>query len=245
MTTVDNGPEIQRLEEGNRKERGEDFQDDQMAWDNPQNLRNPVNWSNKRKWTNVVLISLQATLSPMSSSILAVGAQSIAADFALTNIYLPALPVGTYVLGLGLAGACGSAGPTLGAASIGDMFLRRERGKAQSLYALGPTAGPILAPLIGAFVADRTHGWRWLMWVMVIASAVTVLLCLLLLKETYGPFLLQKEAKKSLQSSGDSGDLTLRTKLSVRSLLGCATLRPLQLLFLSPLCTIMSLYMAL
>lgn len=228
----------------------------------------------------------------MSSSILAVGAQSIAADFALTNIYLPALPVGTYVLGLGLgplylapmselrgrrivylisfslftifsvgcalapsisvlsclrllAGACGSAGPTLGAASIGDMFLRRERGKAQSLYALGPTAGPILAPLIGAFVADRTHGWRWLMWVMVIASAVTVLLCLLLLKETYGPFLLQKEAKKSLQSSGDSGDLTLRTKLSVRSLLGCATLRPLQLLFLSPLCTIMSLYMAL
>lgn len=228
----------------------------------------------------------------MCSTILAVGSQAIAADFALENIYMPALPVAMYVLGLGLgplflaplselhgrrivyllsfslftvinigcalapsiavlsclrflAGVCGSAGPTLGAASIGDMFVRNERGKAQSLYALGPTAGPVLAPLVGAFVADRTHGWRWLMWVMVIASALTVILCLMFLKETYVPFLLRKRAKKVWKSSSRPDDRNRETQISTRSLFVCAMKRPLQLLFFSPICTVMSFYMAL
>lgn len=225
----------------------------------------------------------------MSSTILAVASQSIAADFGLTDVYTPALPVGTYVLGLGLgplylaplseirgrrvvylisfslftvltvgcalapsitalsilrffAGTCGSAGPTLGGASIGDMFVRKERGKAQSLYALGPTAGPIVGPLIGAFIVDRTHGWRWLMWIVVIASGLTVLLSLVFLKETYGPFLLLVKAKNAKGSATPSDKYRLTL---LRSLLSCNVKRPFQLLFFSPICTFMSLYMAL
>ena len=106
-------------------------------------------------------------LSPVSYTILAAGSQNIARNFSLTSIYIPNLPVGMYVLGLGLgplclaplselygrrivclcsftlftiinigcalspgiialsilrilSGICGSAGPTLGGASIGD-----------------------------------------------------------------------------------------------------------------------------
>lgn len=241
----------------------------------------------------MLLVSSQGLLSPVSSTILAVGTQAIAADFGLTNIYTLNLPVGMYALGLGLgplylaplselrgrrivylssfflftilnigcalapnitalsilrflSGACGSAGPTLGGASIGDMFQRRDRGKAQALYAMGPTAGPVIGPLIGAFVVNGTHGWRWLMWIMVIASAVTVILSMVFLKETYGPFILNQKIKRvrhdvdTFTESSSPPD-----KKSVKALFGCAIKRPFGLLFKSPICTTMSIYMAL
>lgn len=258
-----------------------------MTWDGPQDPRNPLNWDANRKWINVFFISFQAFLSPMCSSILVVGSLSIAAEFNLTDVYTPNVPIGTYVLGLGMgplylaplselrgrrvvylisfslftvlnvgcalapnitalsilrffAGTYGSAGPTLGGASIGDMFVRHERGEAQSLFALGPTTGPIIGPLIGAFIVDRTHGWRWLMWVIVTASGITVLLSFVLLRETYGPFLLLEKAKRT----GKTG-LHEHKSSSLRDLLGCTIRRPFRLLFLSPICTCMSLYMAL
>lgn len=137
-----------------------------------------------------------------------------------------------------LAGTCGSAGPTLGGASIGDMFLRKDRGRAQALYSLGPTAGPVLGPLIGAYVVNGTKDWRWLMWLMVIAPAVTVLLSFLFLKETYAPYLLRQKAKKELEA--DTNDLDLRPgPLFSRSLL-----RPFQMLIFAPICSVMSLYMS-
>ena len=42
------------------------------------------------------------------------------------------------------SGAYGSAEPTLGGASIGDMFVKEDRGKAQALYALRPTSEPMV-----------------------------------------------------------------------------------------------------
>lgn len=228
-------------------------------------------------------------LSPISSTILAVASLNIAQDFHLTSIYTPNLPVGMYVLGLGLgplwlaplselygrrivylgsfslftivnvgcalapniaalailrllSGTCGSAGPTLGGASIGDMFLRKDRGKAQALYSLGPTAGPILGPLIGAFVVNGTHGWRWLMWIMVIAPAVTVAFSFYFLKETYAPVLLRRKAKGAQK---DDGTHIIDDKVRPRALFGRAIKRPFKLLFFAPICTLMSLYMAL
>ena len=229
-------------------------------------------------------------LSPITSTILAVGSLDIAQDFHLSSIYTPNLPVGMYVLGLGvgplclaplselhgrrivylvsfflftitnvgcalapnitalsilrlLSGICGSVGPALGGASIGDMFLRKDRGKAQALYALGPTAGPIIGPLVGAFVVNRTHNWRWLMRIMVIASGVTVGISTLLLRETYAPFLLRQKARR-LQEAGN-GRIHGEQNVAASAVFGKAILRPFHLLFFSPICTLMSLYMAL
>lgn len=225
----------------------------------------------------------------MSSTILAVGSLKIAQDFGLTSIYTPNLPVGLYVLGLGLgplflaplseihgrrvvylvsfslftilnvgcavapnitalsilrflSGTCGSAGPTLGGASIGDMFLRKNRGKAQALYALGPTSGPILGPLIGAFVVNATHGWRWLMWIMVIVPAVTVFLSFALMRETYAPVLLRKKARHA--STTNNVDRIEQHAPTSAFIFG-AMLRPYRLFLFSPICTLMCLYMAL
>ena len=220
---------------------------------------------------------------------LAVGSLEVARDFDLTSIYTPTLPVGLYVLGLGLgplflaplseihgrrvvylasfllftilnigcalapnitalsilrffSGTCGSVGPTLGGASIADMFLPKDRGKAQALYALGPTSGPILGPLIGAFIVNGTHGWRWLMWIMVIVPAVTLSLSFALMRETYAPALLRKGVRKIDPTNNIN---RINPPAPASNLFRGAMTRPFRLLLFSPICTLMCIYMAL
>lgn len=151
--------------------------------------------------------------------------------FTVLNVGCATSPNITALSILRLAsGACGSAGPTLGGASIGDMFTKAERGKAQALYALGPTLGPVIGPLMGAFIVDRTHGWRWAVWVIVIASGVITACTVLFLRETYAPFLLRKSTRLEEGIGG----------VKVRSLFGEAIRRPFKLLLFSPICSIMS-----
>lgn len=98
-----------------------------------------------------------------------------------------------------MAGAAGSAGPSLGAGSIvsiddcnkkapcldgtllssheltisplkGDMFAPNERGKAQSLYGLGPLLGPVCGTIAGGWIAQELRSWRWLLWILTIVS---------------------------------------------------------------------------
>lgn len=251
-----------------------------------------MNWSSAKKWTNVALISCQATLSPIASTLLAVGSLNIAQDFTLTDTYTPTLPVAIFVLGTGLgplylapcselygrravyiicfavftvlnigcalapnitglsilrflSGMAGSAGPGLGGATIGDMFERTDRGRAQALYSFGPTAGPVIAGVIGGFVIQGTGGWRWLMWIMAIAPGITVILSSFLLNETYAPILLAHKAKKLRQATSDK---RYRTGFEVESsakVFALSITRPLRMLLFVPICTIMSLYMSL
>ena len=55
-----------------------------------------------------------------------------------------------------LSGMAGSTGPSLGGSSIGDMFDREDRGKAQALYGFGPTCGPVIGGVIGGFIVYGT-----------------------------------------------------------------------------------------
>ena len=253
---------------------------------------NPLLWSNSKKWTNIIITSFQATLTPIASTLLAVGNLEIARDFSLTDPYTLNLPVALFILGNGLgplylaplselygrrivyivsfllfclfnvgcalspnittlgvlrllSGMAGSAASTLSAASVADMFVREERGKAQALYAAAPLFGPVLGGVFGGFVVSGTGTWRWLMWMMAIASSATVVLCVFFLRETYHPVLKRKAARKvgtpSGSSHGQGGDEASNPK----ELFSHAIVRPIRLLLFSPICTLMSLYMAL
>jgi multidrug resistance protein len=232
---------------------------------------------------------MQGTLSPIASTILAIAALEIATEFSLNDPYTPALPVGLYVLGLGLgplvlapcselygrrivyllcflcfailsigcalspnitalcilrllSGMMGSAGPSLGASSIGDMFSHEERGRAQAVYAFGPTCGPVLGGVLGGFITYHTAGWRWLMWVMAIASGVVFILCAIFLRETYGPYLCSQKQKRSQTI------VRLHERLSStesRRLFKRSIALPLRLLFTSPICMFLSIYLSL
>jgi multidrug resistance protein len=72
-----------------------------QTWNDENDQLNPLNWTSGRKWLNVLLIVMQATLSPIASTILAIGASKIAEEFELKSAKAPSLPTALYVLGIG------------------------------------------------------------------------------------------------------------------------------------------------
>ncbi|CAK5283760.1 unnamed protein product [Mycena citricolor] len=204
-------------------------------------FESPYDWPKRRKWVNVCLISFQGTLSPVCSTILAVGAHQVDSDFDVTSLALSAVPVAVFVLGLGLgplylaplsdvreekrvhhlvwlvlALQCrviGGQDPSLGGGSIGDMFKREERG----------------GGVIG-YIAQNA-GWRWMMWTIAISSGFTTLISVFFLRETYGPYLAARaQGKRSAAATvGFAKGIT----------------RPVRMFFTAPIVTAMSLYMAL
>ncbi|PYI09482.1 major facilitator superfamily protein [Aspergillus sclerotiicarbonarius CBS 121057] len=262
-----------------------------VDWDGPNDPEHPRNWTNGRKWLNVLLISLQGTLSPIASTILTLGVFDIALEFRLTSPYTPVLPIAFYLVGLALgplgvapcseifgrrpvyticfaiftllnvgcalvhnmaglvilrflAGVAGSAGPSLGGSSIGDLFSHEERGKAQAVYGLGPICGPVLGGVIGGFIAYGTHGWRWMLWVVTIAAGVVTCLAVAFQKETYAPVLLRRR-KRVLEKKNPETVYWVEGEAAAPQVFRQSILRPLRLLFFSPICTFMSLYLAL
>ncbi|KAL3258503.1 hypothetical protein ABHI18_006008 [Aspergillus niger] len=276
---------------GMSPELGSTASDIVVDWNGPDDPECPRNWPKSRKWLNVLLISLQGTLSPIASTILTLGVFDIASEFRLTSPYTPALPIAFYLVGLALgplgvapcseifgrrpiyticfaiftilnvgcalvhnmaglvvlrflAGVAGSAGPSLGGSSIGDLFSHEERGKAQAVYGLGPICGPVLGGVIGGFIAYGTQGWRWMMWVVAIAAGVATGLAVLFQKETYAPALLQRR-KRALEKSNPGVKYRVEVGSQASQVFRQSILRPLRLLFFSPICTFMSLYLAL
>ena len=216
----------------------------------------------------------------------------MAEDFQLTSPYGPGLPLGLYILGLGLgplylaplseaygrrnvyllafslfvlfnvgcalapnlaaltilrflSGMAASAGPTLGGSSIADMFSKNDRGRAQAIYNFGPTGGPALGGILGGFIAYGTGGWRWLLWVMAIASGVLVFLSLMVLRETYAPRLLFLKARRLRGANKDILYHAELDSLKTKALFVRAITRPLRMLVGSPICLAMGTYISL
>ncbi|MCJ1396489.1 hypothetical protein MMC18_009379 [Xylographa bjoerkii] len=187
-----------------------------VTWDSAGDPANPL------KWTNVLIICLQAIVSPMLSTMLAIADFQTADEFHFDSIYTPSLPVALLVFGLGVgplylapiselhgrrvvymvsyltctvfnlgtafapnmtslailrffAGVAGSAGHCLGGSSLRDMCTRKNRGRAQAIYTFGTTTGPLLGGVVGALLLNATGNWRWLLWIMIIVSGITIL----------------------------------------------------------------------
>ncbi|KAK4221972.1 fluconazole resistance protein 1 [Podospora fimiseda] len=147
-----------------------------------------------------------------------------------------------------LAGLGGAGCLTLGAGIIADVFRTDERGFAIGIYTLGPLIGPTVGPILGGFIAE-TIGWRWDFWlVLIIGSAVTIL-TEFVNKETNPRVLIERKIK---QITKETGRIDLRScyekpgqeKLSRRQVIINGLVRPMKMLFLSPLVFFISLYIA-
>ncbi|KAF2220363.1 major facilitator superfamily domain-containing protein [Elsinoe ampelina] len=101
-----------------------------------------------------------------------------------------------------LAGAAGSAPLVLGGGTIADLYKREERGAKMSIFSMGPLMGPVIGPIAGAFVAQDVS-WRWVFWIISIAAGVCTVFCLIFMRETYAPVLLDRKAKKVRAETGN------------------------------------------
>lgn len=147
-----------------------------------------------------------------------------------------------------LAGVGGSSALTLGGGVIADLFPVEERGFAISIWTIGPTIGPSIAPLIGAFIAGSI-GWRWAVWIVFIPATITTVLMAFFFPETNHRVLINRKVRKmrlelqrpdlySCYDTEETRDLTSGTILK-RGLV-----RPLKMLCLSPVITVVSFYIS-
>ncbi|OHE95327.1 major facilitator superfamily transporter [Colletotrichum orchidophilum] len=81
------------------------------------------------------------------------------------------------------AGGASASVQAVGAGTIADIWEPRERGRAMSIFYLGPLTGPLLAPIIGGALAQR-FGWQSTMWTLAIYGGLVLVMILFCLPET-------------------------------------------------------------
>ena len=70
-----------------------------------------------------------------------------------------------------------------GGAVLGDMWPPEERGKSVVIYSLAPLLGPVVGPIAGGWIAERST-WRWVFWSTSIAAFLVQIVGLWTLKES-------------------------------------------------------------
>ncbi|GAB1316166.1 Polyamine transporter 3 [Madurella fahalii] len=144
-----------------------------------------------------------------------------------------------------LMGVAGSVPITIGSGSIADMMPIEMRGRAMAAWALGPLLGPCIGPVAGGYLI-RAAGWRWVYWLIAIVAGVIAVFTFFTLKESYAPVILEKRAARLRKETGNQA---LRSQFadmssSASEKFKVAIVRPLKLLFMTPIVTLMALYVA-
>jgi len=146
-----------------------------------------------------------------------------------------------------LAGIGGSGCLTIGGGLISDLFHPDRRGLATALYSLGPLFGPVLGPICGGFIGQRI-GWRWVFWILLIAGAAASAGLECLTTETNPRVLMNRKVnhlrKELNRPELRSCYLPEGVQHSPSQILFHGLVRPLKMLFLSPIVFLISLYMA-
>ncbi|KAM0328629.1 hypothetical protein ACHAQA_005041 [Verticillium albo-atrum] len=143
-----------------------------------------------------------------------------------------------------LMGLAGSVPITIGSGSIADIMPVEMRGRAMSAWALGPLLGPCIGPVAGGYLI-KGASWRWVYWLVCIVGGLCIPPSYFLLKETYAPILLERKVQKLRKETGNN-DLhsKLETGQTVADKFRFAIVRPVKLLVLVPIVTLMALYVA-
>ncbi|KZS95512.1 MFS general substrate transporter [Sistotremastrum niveocremeum HHB9708] len=154
-----------------------------------------------------------------------------------------------------LAGTMGSMAPALGPASMADLYPAKERGQWTSVLTMGVLAGPPLGNLFSAFLI-AAKPWQWIFWLTLILSSTTFIVSVLVLRETYEPYLLRRRAWRrlnELKSTYSESPDRLRDLLidihteafrppSLEQVIKRAVTRPFRFLTTNPICGLVGMF---
>ncbi|KAF9891938.1 hypothetical protein FE257_002901 [Aspergillus nanangensis] len=82
-----------------------------------------------------------------------------------------------------LSGGASASVQAVGAGTIADIWDPHERGRAMSIFYLGPLCGPLFAPIVGGALAQR-WGWRSTLWFSAVYGGITLIFLVFALPET-------------------------------------------------------------
>ncbi|KAL3466174.1 major facilitator superfamily domain-containing protein [Aspergillus heterothallicus] len=144
-----------------------------------------------------------------------------------------------------ISGCAGGTPMALGGGTIADITTIEQRATSMALFSMGPLAGPVLGPLIGGFLAAG-KGWRWTFWLLSILGGFFGSAAVLIMRETHPKVILERKAAALRHTTGNYKlQSKLAHSLSPRQVLLQVLIRPVMLLFLSPILLVISLYVAL
>ncbi|KAJ3904032.1 MFS polyamine transporter [Lentinula edodes] len=166
-----------------------------------------------------------------------------------------------------LAGLGGSAPLSIGGGVLGDVWHPEERGKAIAVYSLAPLLGPVVGPIAGAWIADKSgisvgdrgalgsqsNMWRWVFWSTTIVDAAIQVAGTFWLQETFAPILLERKAekiRKEISGDPEKGVWDVKTVYSnqegrtMKQIFQRSLTRPFVLFFREPIAQVIGLYMA-
>ncbi|KAJ7160189.1 MFS polyamine transporter [Mycena filopes] len=138
----------------------------------------------------------------------------------------------------------------LAAGVLGDIWSAEERGQAIAIYSLAPLLGPVVGPLCGAFIAEKST-WRWVFWSTSIFTVGVQILGVFYLRESYPPIILGEKANRIRKSMDpEKGPVRhVRSKFdnedrSWRRIIITSLTRPFALFFREPIVQLLGIYMA-
>lgn len=82
-----------------------------------------------------------------------------------------------------LSGGASASVQAVGAGTIADLWDSHERGKAMSIFYLGPLCGPLIAPIVGGALAQQWN-WRSTLWFLAGYGGLTLVFIFFALPET-------------------------------------------------------------
>ncbi|CCH61208.1 hypothetical protein TBLA_0E01510 [Henningerozyma blattae CBS 6284] len=141
------------------------------------------------------------------------------------------------------AGFLGAAPFPVVPAAFADMFDTNLRGKAICLFSMGVFLGPVIAPVMGSYMAKYTT-WRWLNYLVACTGAFLFVLLFLFFDETNHPTILVNKAKEIRKKTNNKmiraahEDVELSIKLIIRDTVS----RPIVMLFTEPILLFITIY---
>lgn len=145
------------------------------------------------------------------------------------------------------AGFMGAAALVVAPASMSDVFSPADRGKAITVFAMAVFGGPMLAPIMGGFIAkNKGLGWRWTSYFSGLIGVVALIAVVFLLDETHHGLILVKKAETLRRRTGNWGIHAPHEEvsLSIREIVEKNITRPIVMLVREPILLLVSLYNA-
>ncbi|GAA5968052.1 hypothetical protein JCM11641_003713 [Rhodosporidiobolus odoratus] len=100
-----------------------------------------------------------------------------------------------------IQGTCASIEGPVAAGVVADLWPKRVRGPAMSLFVLTVFTANATGPLCANWIAFKTS-WQWVYWVQLISHAVVFVLCLFFFPEPRAEVILNKRCKRLTEETG-------------------------------------------
>ncbi|OQO04695.1 hypothetical protein B0A48_09618 [Cryoendolithus antarcticus] len=240
-----------------------------VAFDGPHAPHNPMDWPLWKKF--LIMASAEFHVSeeaePLATVLFLVGfgvgapfAGPLSETFGRTPVYIGTLALFCcWVLGAALSptfgaqlvfkflsGFFGSTAFTTAGGTLGDTFDHQMRGKIFPWFGAVALFGPMVAPVVGAYVGQSGMDWRWVEWITLCIAGGLLVAMILFLPETYAPVLLSWKAAVLRDATSDVRNqrpLEQAGESSLARKLGEALYRPLSMLITEPIVILLTAYL--